>query len=89
MTHRIRHANALPLESVQPIDDIPFMARSIKNGRPKKASHAAKGDEIYGYTREGLPVWKPAFKPKSFTVHELQRAVREVKRRIEQTRSAG
>ena len=63
------------------------MAKLAKNGR--KVSRPAKGDEIYGYTREGLPVWKPSFKPKSFTVSELQRVMREVKRREEAARSAG
>src|SRR6185369_3180922 len=64
--HVARAAQAsshLMLERTGVLPDIRCMAKLAKNGR--KVSRPAKGDEIYGYTREGLPVWKPSFKPKS------------------------
>ena len=67
--------------------DIAAMAKSAKTGR--KASRSSKGDEILGYTAEGLPVWKPSFRPKSFTVGALQRAISEVRKREEAARAAG
>lgn len=37
--------------------------------------------DILGYTSEGLPVYRPPFEPKSFTVEDLKRVVGEVKRK--------
>jgi len=68
--------------------DIPPMAKSAKNGSHKKASRSATSGEIYGRTREGLAIAKPAFKPKSFSVSELERVMRDVKRE-EAARKAG
>jgi hypothetical protein len=47
----------------------------------KVKKRLAKRDEIYGYTPEGLPVWRPSFPPKSFTVAELERVMSEIKKR--------
>ena len=49
----------------------------------------AKGSEVHGRTREGLPVWKPSVRPKNFTVSQLERAVREAKRHEMSARKAG
>jgi hypothetical protein len=68
--------------------DIWRMVKSAKNGSHKSKSRSATGSEIYGRTREGLAIAKPAFKPKSFSVSELERVMRDVKRE-EAARRAG
>jgi hypothetical protein len=64
--------------------DIAAMAKATTKAKKR----SAKRDEILGYTPEGLPVWKPSFPPKSFTVAELDRVMREIKKR-EAARTAG
>jgi hypothetical protein len=65
--------------------DIAAMAKAAKKARKRPA----KRDEILGYTPEGLPVWKPSLPPKSFTVAELERVMREIKQREAAARAAG
>ncbi|MBW8447988.1 MAG: hypothetical protein K0M49_20375 [Arenimonas sp.] len=41
---------------------------------------AAEGRGVIGYASDGTPIMKPPFKPKSFTVRELNQVIREIHR---------
>jgi len=55
------------------------MAKAATN-RPGKAARPPQSGQYIGRTREGLLIPKPKFKPQSFTVRELQQAIRDVRR---------
>lgn len=57
------------------------------NGMSKAGSNiqqvkrdAAKARTVIGYASDGTPIMKPPFKPKSFTVRELNQVIREIHR---------
>lgn len=41
---------------------------------------AAEAGAVIGYASDGTPIMKPPFKPKSFTVRELNQVIREIHR---------
>ncbi|MGB6118566.1 MAG: hypothetical protein WBF87_10120 [Mesorhizobium sp.] len=45
-----------------------------------KPRREAQSGQYIGRTKEGLLIPKPDFRPASFTVRELQKAIREVRR---------
>jgi hypothetical protein len=64
------------------------MAKSAKKSTTNTVARSAKSGQFLGRTRDGIAVAKPAQTPKSFSVSELRRAVRDVKRE-ETARKAG
>lgn len=52
----------------------------------KRETSGARG--VIGYASDGTPIMKPPFKPKSFTVRELNQVIREIHRE-EATKRAG
>lgn len=44
----------------------------------KREASGARG--VIGYASDGTPIMKPPFKPKSFTVRELNQVIREIHR---------
>ena len=64
------------------------MAKPAKSSSSKTIVRSAKSGQFLGRTRDGIAVAKPAQTPKSFSVSELRRVVRDVKRE-ETARKAG
>ena len=62
------------------LTDICHMANAAK---PKTAakSRSARAGQFVGRTKDGLLIPRPAFRPKSFTLRQLDDAVKTVKRR--------
>ena len=66
--------------------DIHVMRKAAK-AKASKVVRSSKTGQFIGRTKEGLLIPKPDFKPKSFTVRQLQEAIRAV--REEATAKAG
>ena len=60
-------------------------AASKRTGEWTKRSAATR--QYLGRTKEGLLIPRPDFKPESFTLRELDKAVRAAKRRQAQTQA--
>jgi hypothetical protein len=61
--------------------------RKAAKAKPSKVVRSSKTGQFIGRTKEGLLIPKPDFQPKSFTVRQLQEAIRAV--REEATAKAG
>ncbi len=48
------------------------------NKQPAKIARAAQTGQFIGRAKDGTAIAKPAFKPQSFTVRELQKVIREI-----------
>jgi len=57
------------------------MARSSDRRSTVKHGSSAKAGRFIGRAVDGTPIARPVFKPKSFTVRELQKVVREIQKR--------
>ncbi len=76
------------LEMQSAMHDIRPMAKLEKKSNSKAIVRSAKSGQFLGRTRDGIAVAKPAQTPKSFSLGELRRVVRDVKRE-ETARKAG
>jgi hypothetical protein len=64
--------------------------KAMKKSAPKTQSgkrDAASARFLMGYASDGTPIMKPPFKPKSFTVRELNQVIREIHREEAQKRA--
>ena len=66
--------------------DICHMAKAVKTIRAKRS---VESKHYIGRTAEGLLIPRPDFKPVSFTVRELQAAIRAVRREREAAAKVG
>jgi hypothetical protein len=57
------------------------MSKAVKTKPSGSAGRSVRSGQFIGRTKEGFLVPKPDFKPSSFTVRELEEAVRAAKRR--------
>ena len=55
----------------------------MENQAPTKrrVTRSATTGQFIGRTKDGIAIVRPAFRPESFTVRELERAIRAVKAR--------
>ena len=63
------------------LNDIHRMAKQARKATGTTVGRSAKTGQFLGRTTDGLLIPKPDFKPKSFTLRELDEAVRAVKLR--------
>jgi hypothetical protein len=68
--------------------DICHMAKAVKTKHTgawmKRSAHSG---QFIGRTKDGILIPRPDFKPESFTLSELDRAIRAVKRRRAETQA--
>ena len=64
------------------------MANVTKKTSDRSVKRPARTGQFLGRTEDGLLIPRPAFKPESFTLRELDRAIRAAKQRqaVERTR---
>ena len=65
------------------------MAKVAKIAPRKSIGGSAQTGKFLGRTAEGLLIPRPDFKPKSFTVRQLQEAIRAVRSEREAAAKAG
>ena len=63
------------------ITHIDLMASTAKRTTAPTAARSSKTGKFLGQASDGTWIVRPDFKPKSFTVHQLRKAVREVQKR--------
>lgn len=63
------------------------MAKAASKRTGEWTKRPAATDQYLGRTKEGLLIPRPDFKPESFTLRELDKAVRAAKRRQAQTQA--
>lgn len=61
--------------------DICHMAKPAKTPSRKPPQRPARDSAYLGRTADGLLIPRPDFKPESFTLQQLDRAIRAAKRR--------
>lgn len=71
----------LHLDVQDEFTDIRHMAKTAKQARSRTVGRSAKTGRFIGRTKEGLLIPRPDFKPESFTLSELEKAIRAAKRR--------
>lgn len=69
------------LDRAPELNDIRRMAKQARKATRTTVARSAKTGQFLGRTADGLLIPRPDFKPKSFTLRELDVAVRAVKRR--------
>jgi hypothetical protein len=57
------------------------MAKTAKQISSRTVERSAKTGRFIGRTKDGLLIPRPDFKPESFTLRELDKAIRAAKRR--------
>lgn len=57
------------------------MSKAPKQTRGIKTGRSSQTGQFIGRTKEGILIPKPDFKPSSFTVRQLEEAIRAVRRR--------
>lgn len=62
------------------MDHIYTMSKNAKTKVVTKTASSSKERQILGYTKDGIAIVRPPFAPSSFTVRDLQKAVRGLKR---------
>lgn len=57
------------------------MKTTAKSKSTRKPAASSKSGQFLGRSKDGILIVRPDFKPKSFTVEQLQKAIREVRKR--------
>jgi hypothetical protein len=84
----IIYGSNFPVEFLRQMNNLCVMAKLAPSKPEKWGRRDGRTGQFIGHAEDGTAIAKPAFKPKSFTVHELRTVIRAVRQR-EQTAKAG